>query len=741
MLFLLSASSISIPLAAPAMTSPVDISLHDDDELRKNPTGLCLPNDSSIENWGSDDEEAGKPAARTAKSHGEQYINNTQEQCASVHESLPTDETSLSPKYSKLPALSSRKRKSMNDDDIDFLPNAPNMAFVPAVAPPNPDDEAALVPNCMADLPHTRENCVTFPFASSNHRQHCKHCICYVCDQEAAQCTQWQLHCVATHSDARWRREREQVKQQHLKSKTASDPPKVLQPATDRAATAFGTHQKPAVQDLLSAVTRIYPRETNPPPPFRTHLCHYQKQSLAFMQDVEESGDPIQACTSREGLPVRGGWLCQEVGMGKSAIVIALVASDKQDTTTQMYRTKGGALLTPVKTTVILTPVSLMGQWEDECRKHAPHLKVTRYHRSVRKVPTNHDIEGADIIFSTATFSWDKSIVDSFLFRRVVMDESHLFFTAPSSANIRYAQKIRSTRRWCVTATPMTTFHEELVGQAEFLRMSLADARKLVLDAELLKPRMIRHVKTQSIHGSAALTLPESTTNIVKVAMLSDEQRLYHATIQRFQFQLSCLKNSDKAKAFYIQRSVLYPLSAPFMHAYSSKVAALHTALVHLLRRDAHMRAVVFTQYRPMQHLVQEMVCTRLGIAVSSFDGSTISKKRDQAIREFQSVQVPGAAVFVVTLRTGSVGITLTAASHVFLMEPCVNPTDEIQAAGRIHRLGQTRPVQVTKLVYENNVETNILLLHKEIEQGRLQFSNDGGLTRVGLQILLRGVV
>ena len=117
-----------------------------------------------------------------------------------------------------------------------------------------------------------------------------------------------------------------------------------------------------------------------------------------------------------------------------------------------------------------------------------------------------------------------------------------------------------------------------------------------------------------------------------------------------------------------------------------------------LKSRDPNMRAVVFTQFRDCYGHVKAMV-QRIGMPLYCFDGSTSTKQRDQAIRAFQS-SPRGPAVFVITMLTGSVGITLTAASHVFLMEPCINPADETQAAGRIHRLGQTKPVSGTFQLY-----------------------------------------
>ena len=129
------------------------------------------------------------------------------------------------------------------------------------------------------------------------------------------------------------------------------------------------------------------------------------------------------------------------------------------------------------------------------------------------------------------------------------------------------------------------------------------------------------------------------------------------------------------------------------------------------------MRACVFTQFRDQQECVRRLVTQELQLKVYMLHGGTEVKYREKRIREFQSLAHPGPAVFIITIRAGSVGVTLTAATHVFLMEPCILPACEVQAAGRIHRLGQTKPVGVTKLVYRESCESNIVALHNKIKE------------------------
>jgi SNF2 family DNA or RNA helicase len=121
------------------------------------------------------------------------------------------------------------------------------------------------------------------------------------------------------------------------------------------------------------------------------------------------------------------------------------------------------------------------------------------------------------------------------------------------------------------------------------------------------------------------------------------------------------------------------------MTIHSFKIQMLKLDISHLRLRDPNMRAVIFTQFLDQKACI-EVAMKASGVQVFSLSSSTNPKQCDGFIRKFQSAETSGPAVFVVALRAGAVGITLTAASHIFLMEPCVDLTKEIQAAGRIHR-------------------------------------------------------
>ena len=215
---------------------------------------------------------------------------------------------------------------------------------------------------------------------------------------------------------------------------------------------------------------------------------------------------------------------------------------------------------------------------------------------------------------------------------------------------------------------------------------------------------MIRHTKNQQINGDQALALPPATTSTIMLLMSQEEDRAFNyinTLPSTFSKHLR-----EGAKIFTTQKSFL-PQTAKvlsdghpkeLMEAYAlkksnwsrryiperlTKIVALRNDLAEQRQSEPNLRAVVFTQFVDI-HDACVRGLEKDGFEVYQFTGSSTSVKRDQAIRSFQNTSSQKPAVFVITLRSGNVGITLTAASRVYLLEPCLDPAVEVQAAGTI---------------------------------------------------------
>jgi SNF2 family DNA or RNA helicase len=450
-----------------------------------------------------------------------------------------------------------------------------------------------------------------------------------------------------------------------------------------------------------------------------------------------------------------GGWLASDIGMGKTAIVLALVASDAE-------QQQDGTI-----TTVVLTSVSLMGQWEDEAKKHAPGLSIRCFHPPSRsRVALDlRIIRDVDIIISTATFEWPRHVTDHVEFHRVVMDEAHLLSNT-STANLSWAMKLRAKRRWCVTATPCTSSILDLKLQMKFLEIKnntpLSDAFQKLVDSgsndtaqsnndaafdtfvQLFSNFVTRHEKSQLVGGTEALALPSKVCKVVTLKMSCQEKTQFQENLRKVNKRLIQNYRRFGGMSFVLEETLIRPLSSDNLFTswnQSTKIIALLQEMKSLQQRDSNLRAVVFTHYSKTQTDVVQALKSFFGIpVVYEIRLSTPAKDRDFALRVFQGPRTFPACI-VVMLRSfvtlPFVGMALTQASHLYLMEPSLDPAAEI-AMGRIHRLGQEREIEMKKFVLAETVEANMVALHKEIENGRIQMPNRN-VSADAVKVLTRG--
>ncbi|CAJ1959516.1 unnamed protein product [Cylindrotheca closterium] len=592
----------------------------------------------------------------------------------------------------------------------------------------------------------------------------------------------------AAQGSAQQRRRSPAVQRPTKRSKRRRDPPpptpykepmqvatteQVIRPA---AAAAASSADPTSVDSILRQVSKNYLGAVLMPPKqqrFQSTLYPYQRQSLAFMQSVEEqassSSSPSSLTTrndfgsssSSSSSSTKGGWLASEVGMGKTAIILALVASDTSHVAKDDWSRP--------KTTVVLTSASLMGQWEDEVKKHAPNLTVRRFHSSSSRSKHPIDLHNwddrlllttTDIIISTATFEWPSHVVNKVKFHRVVMDEAHLLSNT-TNANIGYATRIQADCRWCVTATPLTAGISDLKQQMTFLGIqdnspfgrafSNATINNESIDAfvNMFAKYVTRHEKSQMVDGRQAVELPNKVGKVVFLHTSPDEKSQYQRNLQNLNWNQIRKYERDGASKWGLEQGLIHPLSSDKLLSSSSsvtigwkdstKICALYNEIKQLWSSNSNIRAVIFTQYTNTHALVVQALKALFGIpVVYEITGSTSTTNRDFAIRAFQGPK-KFPACMVVTLGAGSVGMTLTQASHLFLMEPCLDSAAETQAMGRIDRLGQTSEMVMKKFVFSDTIEANMVALHSEIVNGRGSV-NKSKISAAGVKILTRGL-
>ena len=238
--------------------------------------------------------------------------------------------------------------------------------------------------------------------------------------------------------------------------------------------------------------------------------------------------------------------------------------------------------------------------------------------------------------------------------------------------------------------------------------------------------------KAQRISGDAALKLPDLECETVWVTMGDQEKRRYRDEYQSD--QLSWANANRDGASIWVATMRLRRILA-FCSKADVKLQALVSDLNSLRQKEPHMHAVVFTQSVDAHTRICQSI-QRAGFTVYEIRGGSNIKQRHQSIRDFQKAEAR-PKVFVLTMKTGNCGITLTAATRVYLMEPCIDPAHEQQAAGRIHRLGQLKDVMCVRFCLRETYEEQVVELHTQLKSGKASLT-DGRLSGKLFQLLTR---
>jgi superfamily II DNA or RNA helicase len=415
------------------------------------------------------------------------------------------------------------------------------------------------------------------------------------------------------------------------------------------------------------------------PPGVTASLRHYQELGvswLAFLRDAE-----------------LGAVLADDMGLGKTLQTICAL--------------RGRVL--------VVCPKSVVYNWKDELTRFRPGLRASIYHGTKRVIDRD-----ADVTLTTyAMLRMDARELAEEVWDVVVLDEAQAIKN-PDSQTARAAFDLRGKFKVALSGTPVENRLEELWSVMRFANPGLLGSRG-DFDERYAQPiangnagqaarlrAKIRPFVLRRMKRDVLPELPPRTEAVLHVELDDDERAVYDA--------VRAATQSDVAKMLAQGTGVLAVLEALLR----LRQAACHSALVpgqkaessskieRLLEAleeaaaDGH-KALVFSQWTSLLDLVEPHL-QRAGIAFARLDGST--RDRAAVVAEFQNTK--GPPVMLVSLKAGGTGLNLTAADHVFLLDPWWNPAVEDQAADRAHRIGQDRPVMVYRMVAKDTVEERI---------------------------------
>ncbi|MET8369870.1 DEAD/DEAH box helicase [Micromonospora profundi] len=452
--------------------------------------------------------------------------------------------------------------------------------------------------------------------------------------------------------------------------------------------------------DLLAGAVERRLTPLDPPPGFVGTLRPYQRRGLAWLAFLRSLG--------------LGGVLADDMGLGKTVQLLALLAGDPPD----------------AGPTLLVCPMSLVGNWQREAAKFTPGLRVHVHHGAerVRGPEFTAAAHGADLVLTTysvaARDAVDLAGID---WHRVVVDEAQ----AIKNASTRQAEAVRALparQRVAVTGTPvenrladlwsiMQFANPGLLGPAATFRKRFAEPIERNGDAEAAErlrritgPFVLRRLKTDS---SIISDLPEKLEMEVLCNLTAEQAALYQVVVDDM---LARIESSDGIERRGLVLATMTRLKQVCNHpaqllrdgspldGRSGKLARLTEILEEVLA--AGERALLFTQYAEFGAMLRGHLSARFGREVLFLHGGVGKAERDAMVQRFQSAE--GPPLFVLSLKAGGTGLTLTAANHVVHVDRWWNPAVEDQATDRAFRIGQRRRVQVRKFVCAGTVEEKV---------------------------------
>ena len=411
-----------------------------------------------------------------------------------------------------------------------------------------------------------------------------------------------------------------------------------------------------------------------------------------------------------------GGCLADDMGLGKTVQTLALLQKVKEDNHEIGAHT----------TSLIIMPTSLVYNWMNEAKKFAPKLKIHAHTGTFR----NKDIEifsNYDVVITTYGISRvDIEILKSFFYEYIILDESQNIKN-PASKSFKSVKTLKSKHKLILSGTPVENTVNDLWTQMSFINPGLLGNQSLfytefVIPIEkkkdeekasklqtLIKPFVLRRTKTQ-----VATELPPKTENLFYCQM-SEEQKEYYEEIKS-EYRNELLLNLENGGFKKSQVQVLQGLTKLRQIANHPRMIdedytgdsgkfenVIHT-LENVLSRGH--KVLVFSQF--VRHLaIYRKYFDAEKTPYAYLDGATA--KRGQVVKEFQSNK--DIKLFLISIKAGGVGLNLTEADYVFILDPWWNPAVEQQAIDRTHRIGQNKNVFIYKFITKDTVEEKILAL------------------------------
>jgi SNF2 family DNA or RNA helicase len=477
------------------------------------------------------------------------------------------------------------------------------------------------------------------------------------------------------------------------------------------------------INKLLSRDIHELPK-VRQPTSFKGSLRPYQLDGLSWLSFLDQVN-----C---------GACLADDMGLGKTIQLLALLLLEREQAKSKK--------LYP---TLLIAPMSILENWQQEATHFAPKLNTFVHHGSTRGTGQSfiNSAKEADLVITTYSLAYrDESLLSNIPWERIVLDEAQNIKnlgTKQSQAIRRLALKSKSDKceetgckRIVLTGTPLENRLDELWSVLDFInpgylgslnefrskfavpieRYKNAEAAEKL--SKLVRPFILRRVKTDK---TVIDDLPEKMEIEIKTNITPEQAALYQSILNKMLPQVDAsegihrkglvLSTITKLKQICNHPTLFLKDDSPLADR-SGKLNRLEELLEVILSEGD--RVLIFTQYAQMGHLLKPYLQDRFGQEVLFLHGSLTKSSRDNLVTRFQSAS--GPAIFILSLKAGGYGLNLTAANQIIHYDQWWNPAVEDQATDRAFRIGQKRNVQVRKFICTGTLEEKIstLLEHKK---------------------------
>jgi hypothetical protein len=441
--------------------------------------------------------------------------------------------------------------------------------------------------------------------------------------------------------------------------------------------------------------------ETPVPPALNATLRGYQKEGLNWLNFLDTFNF--------------GGCLADDMGLGKTIQVIAFILSQREKVLQN--------------TNLIVVPASLVFNWQQEIKKFAPTLKLTTIYGANRTKQLKDFDQYEVVLTSYGTLLADVAWLKDYCFNYIFLDESQAIKN-PDAQRYKAARLLQSRNKVVLTGTPIENNTFDLYGQLSFacpgllgnrehFRQQYAvpidqfnDSRRAEELQQRIKPFLLRRTKAQ-----VAKELPDKTEMVIYCEMDTRQREVYESCRSEIRDYLMGKSEDELTKSsMHVLQGITKlrqicnsPALLSKEKFYGNASAKMDTLIEQIESKAPYHKILVFSQFVGMLNLVKEELVAR-DISFAYLSGQT--KDREAVVNSFQ--HNPEIRVFLISLKAGGVGLNLTAADYVYLIDPWWNPAVENQAIDRTYRIGQHKNVMAVRLICPDTIEEKIMLMQQK---------------------------